>query len=36
MMLRKWEDLPEKMRIAEVRPYYDVLKRKSASLFFKR
>ena len=36
MMLRGWEELPEKMRIAEIRPYYDILKRKRASLFFKR
>ena len=36
MMLKQWEDLPEKMRISEVRPYYDALKRKKMSLIFKR
>lgn len=36
MILRKWEDLPENMRLPEVRPYYDVLAKKKASLFFKR
>jgi len=36
MILKKWEDLPEKFRIDEVRPYYDALKKKRVSLFFKR
>ena len=36
MMLRKWEDLPPNMQTDEVRPYYDVLKKKRFSLFFKR
>ena len=36
MILRKWEDLPENMRFPEVRPYYDILAKKKASLFFKR
>ena len=36
MMLRRWEELPDAMRIPEVRPYYDALKKKEASLFFKR
>lgn len=36
MVLRKWEDLPEFMRTDEVRPYYEVLKKKRLSLFFKR
>lgn len=35
MILRKWEDLPENMRLAEVRPYYDILAKKKADLFFK-
>lgn len=35
-MLRKWEELPDFMRIDEVRPYYDVLQKKKASLFLKR
>ena len=36
MILRKWEDLPEFMRTDEVRPYYDVLKKKRGSLVLKR
>lgn len=36
MILRKWEDLPDNMRLTEVRPYYDILAKKKASLLFKR
>lgn len=36
MMLCKWEELPDNMRIQEVRPYYDILQKKRVSLFFKR
>lgn len=36
MVLRKWDDLPEFMRTDEVRPYYEILKRRRGSLFFKR
>ena len=36
MMLKRWEDIPEEMRISEVREYYDVLRKKRVSLFFKR
>lgn len=36
MLLKKWERLPEDMRTEEVRPYYDILKKKRFSLFFKR
>ena len=36
MMLCKWENLPEFMQTDEVRPYYDALRRKRLSLFFKR
>lgn len=35
-MLCKWEKLPEEMRTEAVRPYYDALKKRQASLFFKR
>lgn len=35
-MLRKWEDVPDFMRTDEVKVYYDILKKKQASLFFKR
>ena len=35
-MLRKWDSLPDFMRNDEVRPYYEILKKKQASLFFKR
>lgn len=36
MILRKWEELPEFMRTDEVRPYYEVLKKKRLSLVLKR
>ena len=36
MKLKKWDDLPEAMQCEEVRRYYDLLKTKTASLFFKR
>ena len=36
MMLVKWEKLPEKMQTPQVKEYYDVLKKKQISLFFKR
>lgn len=35
-MLRKWDSLPDFMRNDEVRPYYEILKKKQISLFFKR
>ena len=35
-MLRKWDDLPEFMRIPEVRPYWEILNRKKGQLLFKR
>ena len=35
-MLRKWEKLPPEMQTPEVRKYYDILKKKRCSLFFKR
>ena len=36
MMLCEWEQLPDFLKTEEVRPYYDVLKKKQLSLFFKR
>jgi len=35
-MLKKWDDLPESIKIPEVKPYYDILKGKRLSLFIKR
>ena len=35
-MLKKWDDLPEFMRVPEVKPYYESLKRKWLSLVLKR
>lgn len=35
-MLRKWDELPKNMQTEEVRLYYDILKKKQLSLFFKR
>jgi lipopolysaccharide/colanic/teichoic acid biosynthesis glycosyltransferase len=36
MVLRKWEDLPDFMKNEEVKPYYEVLRKKRGSLFLKR
>ena len=36
MILRKWEDLPDFMRTDEVKPYYEVLKKKRIGLVLKR
>lgn len=36
MILKKWEELPSEMQTDEVRKYYDILKKKQVSLFFKR
>lgn len=36
MMLKKWEKLPPEMQTEEVRKYYDILKKRKVSLFFKR
>lgn len=36
MILRKWEDLPDFMRVPEVRPYYNALKRHQGELILKR
>ena len=35
-MMKKWEKLPEAFRNEEVKPYYDVLSHKTASLVLKR
>ena len=36
MILRKWDKLPDELRIQEVRPYYDVLSRRRGSIALKR
>ena len=36
MILCKWEKLPEQLQIEEVRPYYELLRKKRFSLFWKR
>ena len=36
MLLKKWEKLPKEMQTEAVRKYYDILKKKQVSLFFKR
>ena len=36
MKLVKWEKIPENMRTEEVRKYYDILRKRRVSLFFKR
>ena len=35
-MMKKWEKLPEAFRNEEVKPYYDILAHKTASLVLKR
>lgn len=35
-MLRRWDDLPDFMRLQEVRSYWEVLNKRRASLFLKR
>ena len=36
MILCKWNDLPDDMRIDEVRPYYEIMAKKQGQIFFKR
>lgn len=36
MVLKEWEELPAFLRVEEVRPYYEVLKKKKTGLFIKR
>lgn len=36
MILKKWDQLPIEMQTAEVKKYYDILKKKKGTLFFKR
>lgn len=36
MIIRKWEELPEKIRKEEIKPYYDILRKRRISLFSKR
>lgn len=35
-MLKKWDDLPDFMRIPEVRPYWEILNKKRGQLILKR
>lgn len=35
-VFKPWDDLPDFMRVPEVRPYYDTLKKRRVSLTFKR
>ena len=35
-MLKKWDDLPDFMRVDEVRPYWEALNRKRGQLLLKR
>ena len=36
MNIVEWEKLPQEMQTVEVRRYYDILKKRTAGLFFKR
>lgn len=35
-MIRVWEELPDELKVEEVRPYYEILRKKRCSIFFKR
>ncbi|MBQ3931821.1 MAG: sugar transferase, partial [Firmicutes bacterium] len=35
-MLKKWDDLPDFMRVPEVRPYWEILNKKRGQLMLKR
>ena len=35
-MFKKWDDLPEFMRVPEVKPYYEIIRGKRFSLLLKR
>lgn len=36
MILKDWEQLPEELQLDEVKPYYEILKKKKMSLILKR
>ena len=36
MLIKKWEELPKELQIEEVRPYWEKLRKKNFSLFWKR
>ena len=36
MLIKKWEKLPKELQIEEVKPYYEILRKKNFSLFWKR
>ena len=36
MMLCKWEQLPQQLQTEEVRPYYEILRKRQGGLFLKR
>ena len=36
MLIKNWEKLPKELQIDEIRPYYDLLKKKNFVLFWKR
>ena len=36
MLIKKWEKLPKELQIDEVKPYWEILRKKNFSLFWKR
>lgn len=36
MILKKWNELPSFLKVEEVKEYYDILRKRKISLFFKR
>ena len=36
MLVKEWNELPEYMQVEEVRPYYEILRKKKGQLILKR
>ena len=36
MLVKEWNELPEFMQVEEVKPYYEVLRKKKGQLILKR
>lgn len=36
MLICKWENLPKKLQLEEIKPYYEKLRKRNINLFFKR
>ena len=36
MLVKEWNELPDYMQVEEVRPYYEILRKKKGQLVLKR